>query len=223
MEVYIGKKAPNLKVSEWVQGKETNIDKEIGKVVLVQVFQVNCPGAVYDGMKEAVKVYDRYKRSDVTVLGLATAFEDYDKNTISNLRKMLKDGKVVGDTEIYGRGNGLLDGDGKLSYKIPFPVSMDSIVEGVGATKDRCEGISMSAFCKNFGDLDADQKSMVMNHLKNKPLAETFEGYNLQGTPSSIIVDGMGKLRHVLFSDTDRIEKLVAGLVKEKYAAPNKV
>jgi hypothetical protein len=39
MPVHIGDKAPNLSVSEWVQGKPTNINRETGNVVLVEVFQ----------------------------------------------------------------------------------------------------------------------------------------------------------------------------------------
>ena len=40
----IGEKAPNLKLGKWVQGMETNFDKEGDNVKLVEVFQVNCPG-----------------------------------------------------------------------------------------------------------------------------------------------------------------------------------
>ena len=40
----IGEKAPNLKLGKWVQGMDTNFDKEGDNVKLVEVFQVNCPG-----------------------------------------------------------------------------------------------------------------------------------------------------------------------------------
>ena len=46
MVATIGTKAPNLEVSTWVQGKPTNIDEKRGNVVLVEVFQVNCPGCL---------------------------------------------------------------------------------------------------------------------------------------------------------------------------------
>jgi hypothetical protein len=49
MVAKIGSKAPNLEVSNWVQGKPTNIDKEKGNMVLVEVFQVNCPGCFLYG------------------------------------------------------------------------------------------------------------------------------------------------------------------------------
>ena len=47
MVTKIGTKAPNLKISNWVQGLPTNIDKEKDNVILVEVFQVNCPGFFY--------------------------------------------------------------------------------------------------------------------------------------------------------------------------------
>ena len=44
MRAKIGEKAPNLSISKWVQGLPTNFDQEKDHVVLVEVFQVNCPG-----------------------------------------------------------------------------------------------------------------------------------------------------------------------------------
>ena len=38
MSVQIDQKAPNLKVSKWVQGMDTNIDKQNDNVVVVEVF-----------------------------------------------------------------------------------------------------------------------------------------------------------------------------------------
>ncbi|MFB5638293.1 MAG: TlpA family protein disulfide reductase, partial [Nitrosarchaeum sp.] len=44
MSAIIGQKAPNFAVSDWVQGAPTNFDQEKDHIVLVEVFQVNCPG-----------------------------------------------------------------------------------------------------------------------------------------------------------------------------------
>ncbi|MGH1521915.1 MAG: TlpA family protein disulfide reductase, partial [Nitrosopumilus sp.] len=44
MSAVIGEKVPNFGVSEWVQGAPTNFDQEKDHVVLLEVFQVNCPG-----------------------------------------------------------------------------------------------------------------------------------------------------------------------------------
>ena len=57
MTAEIGQQAPNLNVSKWVQGLPTNFDKEKDNVVLVEVFQVNCPGCFMYGIPEAIDIY----------------------------------------------------------------------------------------------------------------------------------------------------------------------
>jgi thiol-disulfide isomerase/thioredoxin len=126
MAVKIGAKAPNLHISEWVQGKPTNIDKEKGNVVVVEVFQVNCPGCFMYGIPEAIDVYKKYHDKGLTVLGVATAFEDYELNTLDNLKKLVTTGEVIGETrKALSMYDQLNDGGSKLPYKIPFPVGMD--------------------------------------------------------------------------------------------------
>ncbi|MDD1641142.1 MAG: TlpA family protein disulfide reductase, partial [Methylococcaceae bacterium] len=44
MKAQLGQKAPLLSLSDWVQGEPVNFDQLSGRVVLVEVFQVNCPG-----------------------------------------------------------------------------------------------------------------------------------------------------------------------------------
>lgn len=127
MAVRIGNKAPNLKVSEWVQGKPTNIDKEINNVILVEVFQVNCPGCFIYGIPDAIEIYRKYNKRNVTVLGIATAFEDFDKNTLENLKLLLFTGEVIGETRNALSQYGQLIEGKKLPYKIPFPIAMDSL------------------------------------------------------------------------------------------------
>ena len=92
MTAKIGSPAPNLQVSSWVQGKPTNIDSEKGNVVLVEVFQVNCPGCFLYGIPEAIDIYKKYKEKGLAVLGLATAFEDFDKNNLENLQALVSNG-----------------------------------------------------------------------------------------------------------------------------------
>ena len=99
MSAEIGKKSPNLGVSEWVQGAPTNIDQEKDKIVLVEVFQVNCPGCFMYALPEAINIYNKYKDDGVRVLGIATAFEDFDKNTLENLKLLAETGEVIGETK----------------------------------------------------------------------------------------------------------------------------
>jgi len=219
MSVKIGEKAPNLKVSKWVQGIPTNFDQEKDQIVLVEVFQVNCPGCFMYGIPEAINIYNKYSSEGVTVLGVATAFEDFNKNTIDNLELLLKTGQVIGDAKTglsqYGKLN-----DGKLSYKIPFPVGMDSLIKESG---DIGEERIKKFIIKQNPDFDSQPEGYrnqiiqrVKDYLKSKEYsAETFEEYSLNGTPSTIVVDRKGILRDVSFGQNGGLEPLIQSLINE--------
>lgn len=220
MAVKIGSKAPNLNVSTWVQGKPTNIDKEKGNVVLVEVFQVNCPGCFLYGLPEAIDLYNNYKDKGLTVLGMATAFEDYDKNTLENLQKLLTTGEVIGETyralAMYGQ---LKDGN-KLPYKIPFPVGMDVLKkETEPLTDDKVMDFIEQTFpeYRSYSERSkADLKNRVKDYLAHKEYsAKTFEEYALRGTPSSILIDRKGNLRQMLFGSSGHLEPIIQGLLSE--------
>ncbi len=216
----IGVKAPNIHVSEWVQGLSTNIDKNIGKVILVEVFQVNCPGCFMYALPSSIQIYKKYSRDDVIVLGLATAFEDYDKNTLDNLRLLLSSGEVIGDTLNALRQYGQLIESNKLQYKIPFPVGMDILKRMERNFSDNYVIDFMEANIENYNSYhDSDKKILferVKHYLRNKEYsAMTFETYKLQGTPSVILVDRKGILRNVSFGTNNILHDLIDKLVNE--------
>jgi thiol-disulfide isomerase/thioredoxin len=213
-------KAPNLHVSEWVQGLPTNIDKNIGKVVLIEVFQVNCPGCFMYALPNAIEIYKNNSRDDVVVLGLATAFEDYDKNTLDNLKLLLTSGKVIGETfNALNQYRQLLDGD-KLNYKIPFPVAMDVLRKNTQDFTDNNVIDFIESNINNYNSYSEQDKKVlferVKQYLKNKKYsALTFDEYKLQGTPSAILVDKKGNLRNVFFGANSNLHGLVKQLVNE--------
>ena len=219
MSVKIGEKAPNFKVSQWIQGLPTNFDKEKDHIVLVEVFQVNCPGCFLYGIPEAINIYNKYHSEGVTVLGIATAFEDFDKNTKENLELLLKTGEVIGDTkEGLGQYGKLVDS--KLPYKIPFPVAMDSLIKETGDIS----GMRIKNFINNqIPDFDSQSEEYrtqiihrVKEYLNSKEYsAETFEEYSLNCTPSTIVVDRKGILRDVSFGQNGALEPLIQSLLNE--------
>ena len=219
MSAQIGKKAPNLKVSEWVQGNDTNLDQHSGNVVLVEVFQVNCPGCFMYGIPEAIEIFNKYKSKNVSVLGVATAFEDFDKNTLKNLELLVETGKVVGETEKMLGQHGQLNGD-KITYKIPYPIAMDSLIkQSDDVTKEQMD----SLIKKQIPDFDTqpeNYKNEIYDRVKNYFLskeysAETFEMYALPGTPSSILIDRKGILRDVSFGQNGSLESKIQNLLNE--------
>ena len=214
----IGIKAPNVKVSDWIQGLPTNIDKLFGNIVVIEVFQVNCPGCFLYGLPQAISLYEKYKDKDVRVIGIATAFEDYDKNTIENLKLLLSEGKVIGETFKALRQHGKLVNTDRLYYKIPFPVAMDRITKmPQNISEDMIKDFIEIYFPdyeysseKDKGDLF----SKVKAYLSNKQYsAETFELYKLRGTPSSIIIDRDGILRYSFFGSEGYLEGAINELL----------
>nr|AIF15552.1 alkyl hydroperoxide reductase/ Thiol specific antioxidant/ Mal allergen [uncultured marine thaumarchaeote KM3_70_E10] len=215
----IGEKAPNLKLGKWVQGMDTNFDKEGDNVKLVEVFQVNCPGCFMNSIPEIINIYNKYKDDGLSVMGVATAFEDYDKNTLENLEMLLTTGEVVGDTKQALTQYGQLN-DGKLQFKIPYPVAMDSLVKEGGEPSMEKMTAFINQQIPNFESQPDDYKNQiyarVKEYYKSKEFtAETFEMYSLQGTPSTILVDRKGILRDVSFGSTTSLESMVQKLLNE--------
>ena len=215
----IGEKAPNLKLGKWVQGMDTNFDKEGDNVKLVEVFQVNCPGCFMHSIPEIINIYNKYKGDGLSVMGVATAFEDYDKNTLENLEMLLTTGEVVGDTKQALTQYGQLN-DGKLQFKIPYPVAMDSLVKEGGEPSMEKMTAFINQQIPNFESQPDDYKNQiyarVKEYYKSKEFtAETFEMYSLQGTPSTILVDRKGILRDVSFGSTANLESMVQKLLNE--------
>ena len=216
----IGTKAPNIEVSTWVQGKPTNIDKEKGNVVLIEVFQVNCPGCFLYGIPEAIDIYRKYSESGIKVLGLATAFEDFDKNNLDNLQKLVKTGEVIGETYHTLSQYGQLRDGNKLPYHIPFPIAMDMLKKESGPVTD---GKVMDFIESNMPDfrsyMEKDRKVVierVKHYLKSKQFsAKTFEEFALRGTPSAILVDRKGILKQTYFGSNGSLRGAVEELIRE--------
>jgi len=215
----IGEKAPNLKLSEWVQGRETNFDQEKDHIVLVEVFQVNCPGCFMYGIPEAINIYNKYKDDGVRVIGIATAFEDFDKNTLDNLKMLLETGETIGDTKQALGTYGQLDGN-KLPYKIPFPVAMDSLIKEIGEISQERIMEFIYSQIPEFDSQPEEYRKQIINRVKDymkskEYSAETFEMFSLQGTPSTIVVDRKGILRDVSFGQNGNLEPIIQSLINE--------
>lgn len=99
--------APDLQVEKWF-----NTDKDLtltdlrGKVVVIEAFQMLCPGCVMHGIPLAQKVQRAFPADSVAVLGLHTVFEHHAAMTPVSLAAFL------------------------LEYKISFPVGVDAAGKG---------------------------------------------------------------------------------------------
>jgi peroxiredoxin len=220
MSAIIGQKAPNFAVSDWVQGAPTNFDQEKDHIVLVEVFQVNCPGCFMHALPEAINIYNKYKDEGVRVIGIATAFEDYDKNTLDNLKMLVETGEVVGETKSALSMYGQLQAGNKLHYKIPFPLAMDKLTKIDGKVSDEKIMQFIYGQIPEFDSQSEEYRKQIIqrvrDYMKTKEYsAETFEKFALQGTPSMIIVDRKGILRDVSFGQSGNVDAIIQKLLSE--------
>ncbi|MCV2880960.1 redoxin domain-containing protein [Actibacterium sp. XHP0104] len=77
-----------------------------GKVVVIEAFQMLCPGCVSHGLPLAQQVHDVFSKEDVAVIGLHTVFEHHAAMTPVSLQAFLHE------------------------YRITFPVGVDTPGKG---------------------------------------------------------------------------------------------
>jgi AhpC/TSA family len=214
--VVIGQKAPEFIVSDWVQGEPSTIAQLSGRVILLEVFQVNCPGCFLYSLPEAIALHQQYHSQGLSVIGIATAFEDFDKNTLENLRLLVETGRVIGETCRMLENQNLLK-EGRLPFSIPFPLAMDSLVKREGVLENEIDGF-IQLHIPHFESLpDALQqinRQQISNYLEKQIYRpSTFNLYALKGTPSQILIDRKGRLREVNFGNHPDLEGRVIGLL----------
>lgn len=219
MKAQIGQKAPLLQVSDWVQGKPCVFDQLSGRVVLLEVFQVNCPGCFLYALPQAIDLYQRYSDQGLSVFGVATAFEDFDKNNLENLTRLIEKGEVVGETHRMLSQQGKLIAD-RLPFRIPFPVAMDRLQKRqADITQDEIAAF-INQRIPNFEQQTETWQQKIRQQVEHyfQSLtyhAETFELFDLKGTPSHILVDKQGLLRDCGFGTHPDLEEKILALLQE--------
>ena len=190
-----------------------NLTDLVGSVVLVEVFQVNCPGCLLYALPKAIQLHEAYQKQGLVVIGLATAFEDYYKNTLENLERLVQKGEVIGETLHTLTQQGILT-DGKLEWRLPFAVGMDRVEpDQEPVTPERTLRYARRAL-PDFDELGKDRQQVILqqvrNYLKQKTMkAETFERFALKGTPSSILFDRKGHVQDISFGQNEHLQSLI--------------
>lgn len=106
------KLAPALHVARWLNATEPlSLDELHGRVVLIEAFQMLCPGCVSHGLPQAQRVHETFREADVAVIGLHSVFEHHDAQTPAALEAFLHE------------------------YRIGFPVAVDAPGEDRGLPK----------------------------------------------------------------------------------------
>lgn len=102
-----GLPAPEWHVDQWFNTKEPlTIAGLRGKVIVVEAFQMLCPGCVSHGIPQAQRIYQTFSPEQVQVIGLHTVFEHHSAMTPVSLEAFIHE------------------------YRINFPVGVDRPGEG---------------------------------------------------------------------------------------------
>ncbi len=217
----IDKPAPQPEIECWVQGHEPEISHLTGQVILIEIIQVNCPGCFVHALPEVIRLHETYEPQGLKVFAIATAFEHFEHNTLNNLQRLLQHGELTGDPLFQLDKTDFLE-DRKLPYSIPFSVAMDKLViNSSGVSEKEINQFILSQIPDFFdGSLDEERKKSIYqqaeDYLKAKTYnARTFEMYQLQGTPSSILIDKKGLLKQVSFGAVNMLESDIRQLLAQ--------
>lgn len=94
--------APELAVSQWFNTElPLTLSRMRGKVIVIEAFQMLCPGCVSHGLPQAKAVHQQFPADSVSVIGLHCVFEHHEAMTAVALEAFLHE------------------------YRIPFPVGVD--------------------------------------------------------------------------------------------------
>ncbi len=128
--------APELQTVHWFNTvRPVTLESLRGRVVLIEAFQMLCPGCVSHGLPQAQRVAGTFSSDDVCVLGLHTVFEHHAaQGTVEALEAFLHE------------------------YRITFPVAIDAPSGSQGPPR-------------------------------------TMTAYNMQGTPTLLLLDRKGRIR----------------------------
>lgn len=159
---------------------------ELKKVNLLFTFQVNCPGCFSYGFPLVSQLKQTFK-DDVGYLGLSTAFEDFELNTMENTLALASSGIVVGETAK------MLSSQGLSTYpqSISFPITMDAEV----TDEELAENSLIDKICEInpgfsiWAQFDQDQlRQKVRDYLRRqRKISFTFTVNQFRGTPTFVI------------------------------------
>lgn len=116
---------------------------------------------------------------------------------------------------MYGKSN-----DGKIPYKIPFPLAMDNLVKVAGKPSPQAVMEFIKSQLPDFDSQPEEYRKGIIVRVEQYMMSKefsagTFDKYQLRGTPSTILVDRNGILRDVSFGQSGHIDSMIEELLQE--------
>jgi hypothetical protein len=99
---------PEFTTSRWLNADEKIALKKFrGKVIVVAVCQITCPGSVKYGLPQAMRIRKAFTTDEVAVIGLQMTFEKFDEQTPEKVQAFLIDSGIdipIGYDKLNGEG-----------------------------------------------------------------------------------------------------------------------
>ncbi|MGX1928205.1 TlpA family protein disulfide reductase [Flagellimonas sp. 2504JD4-2] len=158
-----------------------------GKRNLLFVFQVNCPGCFFYGFPSVNNLFKKYS-TQINFLGLSTAFEDFQFNSLENTKMLLEEKKLVGETKKAFETH---PEEFQLS-EIDFPVAMDVLSDKTFITQENI--VYIGNHFANYGQAPEREREQfdykIKDYLNRNPIIPvTFTLNQFQGTPTFVLFD----------------------------------
>jgi hypothetical protein len=193
----------HLKTAAILQG-----DFSFEEINLLVVFQVNCPGCFIHALPLANELHNRFQGQGFKMLGLSTAFEDFEFNNMEHTQNLLRDRILVGETKKEMERLNVK----RLSYVIEFPVAMD--LSGPG--NSLYQPADIEQICRNNQDFSTLSpvkqnriRQMVQQYLLAMEITSyTFTANQMEGTPSWILFHKNGAVLEEWFGHRNKEEVL---------------
>ncbi len=100
--------APEIHVSTWLNtAEDITLSSLKGRVVVLEAFQMLCPGCVAHGLPQVKTVRALFSEEDVAVIGIHSVFEHHSANSKETLRAFLYENQLS-----FPVGIDQSDGDG---------------------------------------------------------------------------------------------------------------
>ena len=185
-----------LKYSEVLQGLF-----KPGKLNLMMVFQVNCPGCFTHGFPQMIQLHSAFQ-GKISCFALSTAFEDFDVNTIENTECLLKENRLTGESSKAFDSNNLT-----WDKSIPFPVLFDKIVSKEEMLQPQFIDSILSNHPHFSGAPQAEQveiKKALNEYFSHyQKCGHTFAANLLQGTPTFVLFNSALEIELQWFGHMD--------------------
>ncbi len=163
--------APELQTQQWFNAREpVALGALRGKIVVIEAFQMLCPGCVSHGLPQATRIHDTFDAADVVVLGLHTVFEHHAAMTPVSLAAFLHE------------------------YRIHFPVGVDAPGSDNGGLPQTMAAYRMQGTptlilidrqgrlrAQHFGSVPDLQIGAEIMKLMTEPLRDPYAGASTAG------------------------------------------